>query len=413
LAKLDAATYERIRQAEAKKLNVRGGFLDKEVAKARGKPPDAQQGHALHLPMPEPWPEPIDGAALLVDLAAFFTKYAFLPHRASIALALWTAHTYTFEVFRHSPRLHIKAIAKNSGKTTVLDLLEKVVCRALPTAHATSAVLFRAIEMATPTLLIDEADTFVHGNEEVRGVLNAGHKRGGQVLRAVGDDFEPRAFRVFSPVAIAGIGGLPGTIADRCIAISMKRAMQHELPSPIRTEAEAEAIRLSRCTVRWVADHKTAIAEAEPDMGELFNRIADNWRPLYVIADIAGDNWPELVRTAAIELTVKDDDDETTGVKLLADIKAVLTQAEMDPFNEAYVTSKNLLERLTEMEDRPWAEFGRTGKAITTSRLARLLKPFLIIPEKVGPKDARVNGYPIRKFIEPFKRYLTDNAKPN
>jgi hypothetical protein len=186
-----------------------------------------------------------------------------------------------------------------------------VVCRALPTAHATSAVLFRAIEMAKPTLLIDEADTFVNANEEVRGVLNAGHKRGGQVLRAVGDDFEPRAFRVFSPVAIAGIGNLPGTIADRSIVIPMKRAMREELPAPIGKEAQAEAVRLSRCAVRWAADHKTEIAEAEPDMGKLFNRIADNWRPLYAIADIAGDNWPDLARKAAEALTVTDDDDET------------------------------------------------------------------------------------------------------
>jgi hypothetical protein len=281
--------------------------------------------------------------------------------------------------------------------------LEMVVCRALPTAHATSAVLFRAIEMAKPTLLIDEADTFVNGNEEVRGVLNAGHKRGGQVLRAVGDDFQPRAFGVFSPVAIAGIGNLPGTIADRSIVIPMKRAMRSEMPSAIGKEAQAEAVRLTRQALRWALDHEADLAASDPDMGTLFNRLADNWRPLYAIADLASDNWPDLARKAAEVLTVADDDAETLGVKLLADIREVFASS---PAAEDELASQALCDRLAPLEGRPWAEFGRTGKPVTANRLARLLKPFMVIPGNIGPEGARVRGYKLASFLEAFGRHL-------
>jgi hypothetical protein len=208
LAALPIARYERLRGEASQRLKVRASFLDRMVCKARGTE-DTQQGRALDLRLPEAWPHPVDGAKLLFDLAEYFARHAFLPAHASTALALWTVHTFAFELFEHTPRLHIRAIAKNSGKTTVLDLLQSVVCRPLQTAHATSSALFRAIEMAKPTLLIDEADTFIREAEEVRGIINAGHKRGQQLLRTVGDTFEPRAFGVFAPVAIAGIGTCP------------------------------------------------------------------------------------------------------------------------------------------------------------------------------------------------------------
>ena len=55
-------------------------------------------------------------------------------------------------------------------------------------------------------------------------LVKLGYKRGGQALRCVGDDFEPRAFNVFAPVVLAGIGGLPGTLHDRSIVTRMERA---------------------------------------------------------------------------------------------------------------------------------------------------------------------------------------------
>jgi hypothetical protein len=423
LGRLPSVEYDRVREAEAKALGCRVKTLDLLVRDARGDKDvaDGLQGRPLNLPTPEPWPDPVDGAALLFDLSEFFTRHAFLPERASVALALWAVHTYAFEAFRHTPRLHVRAIAKNSGKSTVLDLLEMVVCRPLPTAHATSSVLFRTIEMAKPTLLIDEADTFLAEAEEVRGIINAGHKHGGQVLRAVGDDHMPRTFRVFAPIAIAGIGRLPGTIEDRSIAIPMKRAMRSELPAAFTAQTTAEGARLSRCAVRWTLDHVAEMDGADPDMGGMYNRLADNWRALFVIADLAGDAWPAIARKAAEVLAVVDDDTESMGVKLLGDIKRVFEEKDderrfvhqgvktfLDDRGREHfgITSADLATVLGAMEGRPWAEFGRTGKPMTINRLAMLLKPFAVFPRKIGGKEDRVNGYLLPHFFEAFGRHL-------
>ena len=103
-------------------------------------------------------------------------------------LALWALHTHAFESFAHSPRLAITSPEKGCGKTTTLDVLGELVARPLPSSNASVAAVFRIIEMAAPTLLIDEADTFLKENYELRGILNTGHRRGGQVTRTVGDE---------------------------------------------------------------------------------------------------------------------------------------------------------------------------------------------------------------------------------
>src|SRR5262249_54789231 len=85
---------------------------------------------------------------------------------------------------------------------------------ALMTGSITVSALFRVIEMWHPTLLIDEVDTFVGDNEELRGILNQSHRYDGYVTRTVGEDHEPRRFSVYAPVALSGIGGLADTLAD-------------------------------------------------------------------------------------------------------------------------------------------------------------------------------------------------------
>jgi hypothetical protein len=265
LAALQPLEYDRVREGEAERLGIRVVTLDSEVKRAREPSGHSDaQGRALRLDPPAPWPEPVDGATLLNALAAFLACHVFLPAGAADALACWTVHTYCFERFRHSPRVVFTSPAKRCGKTTALDALGLLVCKPLATANVTAAALFRTIEAAGPTLLIDEADTFLAENDDLRGVLNAGHKRGGQVIRCVGDDAEPRAFSVFGPAAIAAIGRLPGTIEDRAIIVRMHRAMRAERPAALDRKEEAEVARLAQRCARFAADHAERLAEAAP-----------------------------------------------------------------------------------------------------------------------------------------------------
>jgi len=215
LAGLDPIAYDRVREEAAGLLGCRVTTLDREVTKRRGGGGDDGGGGAGGSPVlfedPEPWTEPVDLADLLAELEAHFTRHAVLPDHGGVILALWAAHTWVFETGPITPRLAVTSPQKGCGKSTVLDLLALVVRRPFEASHSTTAALFRVIETARPTLLLDEADTYLGDNEELRGVLNAGHHDRGRVARAVpvGDDFEARAFHVFAPVAIAAIGGCP------------------------------------------------------------------------------------------------------------------------------------------------------------------------------------------------------------
>jgi Protein of unknown function (DUF3631) len=179
---------------------------------------------------------------------------------------------------------------------------------------------FPDVEQARPTLLIDEADTFLKENDELRGILNTGHRRGGQVLRTVGEDHEPRQFSTWSPAAIAMIGRLPDTLNDRSVVISLRRRKAEESVRPFRSDRADDLRLLARKMARWVQDHKVALTTADPDMGDLMNRVADNWRPLFAIADAAGAHWPKRVREIAAAAD-KASVEQSISIRLLRDIR--------------------------------------------------------------------------------------------
>lgn len=132
------ATTPPVEPADAAKPTVR--------APKREKPEKPKQGRGVQLEDPEPWPEPVDGAALLDTITATFERYLALPKYASTALALWVLHTYTFAAWFTSPFLAITSPAKRCGKTLLLIVLGALVPRRLFASNVTPAVLFRTIE---------------------------------------------------------------------------------------------------------------------------------------------------------------------------------------------------------------------------------------------------------------------------
>ena len=231
--------------------------------------------------------------------------------------------------------------------------------RPLPTTNVTPAAIFRVIEGHRPTLLIDEADTFLRDNDELRGVLNSGHRKGGRVLRTVGEDHEPRAFATYSACAIALIGTLPDTLHDRSVVINLKRRLRSEKIDPFRPDRVAHLDVLARQVARWAKDHAERIADADPAMpNDIINREADNWRPLLAIADEAGGEWPQRARKAAEAAhNAAAIADETSRLELLlGDIR--------DTFgNLTEMPSAVMADALVEIEGRPWAGNGEGPEA--------------------------------------------------
>lgn len=403
LAKLDVLQYEQARKAAADRLEVRATVLDDLVKAERTKlHGDDKQGHALLLAEPDPWPELVNGAELLNELALSMLRHVVMSNEEASIAALWTIHTYLLDCFGISPRLAITSPEKGCGKTTLLDILTCLVFRSLPAANATAAAIFRIVESQRPTLLIDEADTFLPDNEELRGILNSGHRKGGAVIRTVGEDFEPRSFSTYSPCAIALIGRLPPTLHDRSVHIELRRRRPDEPIVSFRHDRTNHLTILRRKAARWAADNGPDVRAADPEMPSgTINRAADNWCPLLAIADVAGGPWPGWARQVIqSQQASAADGDDSARVLLLADIRSIFAERAVDR-----LSSSELVSALMAREGRPWAEW-KAGKPITVNRLARLLAPFAIAPATIRKGGETPKGYLLAQFEDAFTRYL-------
>lgn len=339
---------------------------------------------------------------MLAAIGDTFRRYLSLPAGAPDVLALWCAHSHAFDLFHCTPRLNLYSPEKGCGKSTTLDMVKLFVPIPVTTESLTTAVLFRLVQKITPTLLIDEVDSFLEGNEELRGLLNGGHKRGGQTYRCVGDDHSVRSFSVHCPVVLAGIGRLPATLHDRSIVIPLVRAKPGEIPERFdfrRTHRESE---LCRKLARWVADVRTELEQLDPRLPDgCYNRPADNWRPIFAVAEAVGGDWPERARRAYASLAASGDvSPHGRGAELLADIRDVFIKTGLDR-----MPSARICEDLKGREDRPWPEF-RNGQPITPVQMAKLLKPFEIIPRDIRVNLECLKGYHVADFADAWERYL-------
>jgi putative DNA primase/helicase len=414
---LSPLEYDHQRKSAAERLGVRAPILDKLVAAERaalGLDDDGKQGHAITFPEPEPWPEPVDGAALLNALAVAIRRHVVMSTASSHAAALWVLHSWLIDCFTVTPRLCVRSVTKGCGKTTLLDVLGRVVPRSLRTLNVTPAAVFRMVETYRPTLSIDEADTFLYDDDGLRGVLD-GNRKGDTVIRTVGDDHEPRAFATFCACVISLIGSLPPTLHDRSIVIDLRRRLPKEKIQPLRLDRAEHLDVLARKAARWANDHAERVADIDPRMPDgIINREGDNWRPLLAIAALAAGRWPKRASKAALKAHVAAlaGDEASLLEMLLADIQDIFNEQEM-PCTE--MPSADLVDALVAIEARPWAELGKERKPLTQNRLARMLKPLSIVPEKVGPKSKRVSGYVCAHFKDAFERYLSSDrvAQPD
>lgn len=367
----------------------------------------------------DPWPDPVDSGELLDELVDLFRRFVHLPDDAYIPLSLWAVHCHAHDSFDVSPILAITSPVMRCGKTTLLLVLSAIVPKALHVANLTEATLFRVIEAYKPTLLVDEADTFVHDRSELIGILNAGHLRhSAYVLRCVGDNLEPKQFNVWAPKAIAAIGKLPGTIVDRSIPISLQRKPRGAKCERLRLASiNAQCCDIRRRCARWAIDHAQALQKSRPALPETLNdRAADNWEPLLAIADEVNTACGRRTREVAGEAR---EVEQSNREKLLVDLrelfKSMAAEIEFDEGSaelfepqetDTGLFSADICEALAKLEHRPWAEYGRARKPITPVGLARLLSGFDVRPKSFRSKDKNCRGYRLSELKPVFERYL-------
>jgi putative DNA primase/helicase len=378
--------------------------------RAPAKPKASHAGLITTLADDEPAAAPVNGAALLDDTATIIRRHVILSPPQADAIALWIAAAYVIDALVLMPILLVTAPTMRSGKTTLLTLLGALVPRALAASNLTGAVLARAIATFRPTLLADEADTWLTNDaSELRGIMNAGHTRAtAYVLRCAPDSHEPTLIPCFGPRVIAMIRRPPATIADRSIAIDLRRKRPDESVTRFRLDRlQDQHGGVRRQWRRWATDHEDAIRDTDPSIpAELNDRAADNWRPLLGIADLIQGDWPGRARAAARKLSSEPELDDSTSVALLHDVRAVFEAAGA----VTMLPSAALTEALVAMPDCPWAEWS-SGRPMTAIKLAARLKPFGLRPRKVRVGPRTVNAYVMADFLDAWARYLPTNSE--
>lgn len=260
------------------------------------------------------------------------------------------------------------------------------------------------METYTPTLIIDEVDSFLDKNDELRGILNSGHTRDTAfVIRCVGDDNDPARFSTWGAKALASIRKLPPTLQDRSIIIPMRRKLETERKQRLRPTKPGDAFdKQRRKIVRWADDNGVDLDKVRVGRVKGLNdRAFDNWRPLLQIAKrISDDTYNEAV-DAALALVAQDvGQEDSAGIVLLQDLRTLF-----DRDGEKRLATAFILHALEKMDDRPWPEY-RRGEPITSQQMAVLLKRFDIKPKVYRvSKGKTARGYRYKDCSDAFARY--------
>jgi putative DNA primase/helicase len=343
-----------------------------------------------------------DLTALLDRLSAKLSRHLMLPAHAADAIALWILFSHSHKWAQFSPILALVSPQKRCGKTTSMNLIGQLVPRPRQTANITSAALYRVIEAESPTLLIDEADTFLDLHRELLGVLNSGHNRSSAfVMRA--DSKAPggvSTLTVWCPKVIAMIGTLRSTLEDRSIKIPLFRKARCEHVERFNPFSDCEVSNLREGAASWASSCGNIVETSDPEIPqELNDRAADNWRGLLAIADAAGAEWAERARRAAVALSFSEHH-EDHGQLALTDIRQIFENRGGDR-----IRSIDLVADMAQIEHRPWAEWVHL-RPISPTQLSSLLSPYGIRPTTLRIGSGTAKGYYFEDFRDAFSRYV-------
>jgi Protein of unknown function (DUF3631) len=365
-------------------------------------------------PVPDPPPEPPEpvGAQLLDDVETFLARFVVYPseheHRAHV---LWIAHAWLMDCWESTPRIAFLSPEPGSGKSRALEVTEPLVPRPIHAVNCTPAYLFRKVSDpdGEPTILYDEYDTLfgpkAKDHEEIRGMLNAGHRKGATAGRCVirGKVVETEELPAYCAVALAGLDDLPDTIMSRSVVIRMRRRAPSEPVLPWRRRInEPEAAQLRDRLADWSNQVRGEATDYWPDMpASIQDRQADIWEALLTVADLAGQRWANQARVTAVTVvTASMAARPSIGLLLLSDIR--------DVFNRLAVrnlVTDQLITNLKGIEESPWTVV-RKGEPLDARGLSQKLKKYGIQPKPIRDGDKVFKGYTLAQFEDAWSRYL-------
>jgi len=393
---------------------------DKRRAEQRARRSELDQAHADEfarelaeadrIARAENPDRPSGGDLVLQKIEKFLARFVCYPSEAArVAHVLWIVHTWMMPAWESTPRIAFLSPEPGSGKSRALEVTEPLVPRPVHAVNTTPAYLFRKVadEAGPPTILYDEIDTVfgprAKDNEDTRGMLNAGHRKGATAGRCVirGKNVETEELEAYCAVALAGLDDLPDTIMTRSVVVRMRRRAPGERVEPWRLRINGpEAEELAGEIRGWTAKVALQAGESWPEMpAGVEDRDADVWEALLAVADLAGGDWPERARVSAVTLvTASKDRTPSIGVMLLRDLRSIFG-------TETRMSTENILTTLNDLDESPWATI-RRGDPLDARGLSNRLGKYGIKPAQWREGADRHRGYLAADLTDAWERYL-------
>jgi hypothetical protein len=352
------------------------------------------------------------GEMLLREVSNYLARFVCYPSKhAHTAHALWIMHAHLMQCWESTPRLFFCSPEPGSGKTRALEATEPMVPAPVEAVNVTPAYLFRKVGSEEGvTILFDEIDTVfgpkAKDNEEIRGLLNAGHRRGAVAGRCVvrGKIVETEEIPAYCAVALAGLGWLPDTLMSRSVIIRMRRRAPGENVEPYRRRVHLPAgERLRDRLAAWAAGVADQLGKSWPELPTVItDRNADVWEPLIAVADVVGGDWPVMAREAAVALVAEATEREPSlGVRLLADLRTVFGVADA-------MFTEDVLAALHSLKEAPWNDL--KGGPLNDRGLATRLRQYSIKSRQIRLGHRTLKGYLRAHLEDAWKRYLPSDA---
>lgn len=299
-------------------------------------------------------------------------------------LTLWALHTHLVDVLYTTPRLLLDSPVPGSGKTTVLEHLDHLALDPVQAASLSSpSLLTRMLADRMRTVLIDEADRSldpkVEGTGELLAIINSGYKRGATrpvLVPVKGGGWEAREMPTFGPVAMAGNSpNLPTDTRSRTIRVLLLPDLEGRVEESDWELIEADAEGLRQRIEMWADEVRDFVATDRPPLPEgVIGRARERWAPLKRIAVATGGRWPAVVDELALDDLAQQEQDREDG--MVIDKPAVVLLKHLNEVwndSEAFVETRDLLDRLIFHSPEMWGDESSFGKAITAQRLGRML----------------------------------------
>lgn len=377
-------------------------------------PANASPKPAIPTPATQAMPT-LPAPRMMAEIVSFLRRYLVCDEDQFTVLALWIVHTWCFRVFSTTPYLDIRSQGSQSGKTVCLKLLDMLCASSALITGAASKTLMqrllkgRAVDKLIADGRISPAEPFTILLDDCHHTFNLSERQ--PLLALINSGVEAGCFYAagnidyyfFGPKAFAGNSRLPHSLATRCIPVLLRRKKTTDVVNRIDGEAaRPEAARLAEAIRRWCADNATTLKQAArktPRLASFLTPREQAWaEPLFTIADVIGEIWPDKARSAVKEICRLTEDN--LSVELLWDVRGVFLQ-QQDP---GHITTKDLLAGLSSLEHRPWASWtSRSGL-----KLAGLLRPFRIRSRNLEVGDGKqLKGYLRSSFEDAWERYVT------